>query len=207
MIASTINPGATTAAVRLIVFGNACPITPPPAATSTRKNVPRQLREQPPPLPRRILKVREHPHETLRLMLRESHHLTGLAGRPTLNRPATHPTPLDPDRTLRPPTVSRSRPPRRTHNSPVRSAQHIAARNAGTDWSNPVGLDVAVDEDWVSIERGPGRSGTGPGAGPVVEARWPTPGGHHLGDGGDEKELTDNRLEDGERLTGVALRH
>ena len=40
MIASTINPGATTAAVRLIVFGNACPITPPPAATRTRKNVP-----------------------------------------------------------------------------------------------------------------------------------------------------------------------
>ena len=41
MIAMTINPGATTAAVRLIVSGNACPIIPPPAATSTRKNVPR----------------------------------------------------------------------------------------------------------------------------------------------------------------------
>ena len=74
-------------------------------------------------------------------------------------------------------------------------------------WSNPVGLDVAVDEDWVSIERGPGRSPTGPGAGLVVESRWPAPGGHHLGDGGDEKELTDDRLEDGERLTGVGLRH
>ena len=36
----TISPGATTAAVRLIVFGNAAPIIPPPAATSTRKNVP-----------------------------------------------------------------------------------------------------------------------------------------------------------------------
>ncbi len=41
MIAITINPGATTAAVRLIVFGKAWPIMPPPAATSTRKNVPR----------------------------------------------------------------------------------------------------------------------------------------------------------------------
>ena len=41
MIAITISPGATTAAVRLIVSGNACPIIPPPAATSTRKNVPR----------------------------------------------------------------------------------------------------------------------------------------------------------------------
>ena len=40
MIASTISPGATTAAVRLIVFGNAWPIMPPPAATNTRKNVP-----------------------------------------------------------------------------------------------------------------------------------------------------------------------
>ncbi len=40
MIAITISPGATTAAVRLIVSGNACPIIPPPAATSTRKNVP-----------------------------------------------------------------------------------------------------------------------------------------------------------------------
>ena len=40
MIASTISPGATTAAVRLIVFGKAWPIMPPPAATSTRKNVP-----------------------------------------------------------------------------------------------------------------------------------------------------------------------
>ncbi len=41
MIAITISPGATTAAVRLIVSGNAWPIIPPPAATSTRKNVPR----------------------------------------------------------------------------------------------------------------------------------------------------------------------
>ena len=40
MIAITIRPGATTAAVRLIVSGNACPIIPPPAATRTRKNVP-----------------------------------------------------------------------------------------------------------------------------------------------------------------------
>ena len=40
MIAITISPGAVTAAVRLIVFGNAWPIIPPPAATSTRKNVP-----------------------------------------------------------------------------------------------------------------------------------------------------------------------
>ena len=36
----TISAGATTAAVRLIVSGNAWPIIPPPAATSTRKNVP-----------------------------------------------------------------------------------------------------------------------------------------------------------------------
>src|SRR6478672_10648730 len=41
MIPSTINPGAVTAAVRLIVLGNASPITPPPHATSTRKNVPK----------------------------------------------------------------------------------------------------------------------------------------------------------------------
>jgi hypothetical protein len=40
MIAITISPGATTAAVRLIVLGNACPIIPPPAATRTRKKVP-----------------------------------------------------------------------------------------------------------------------------------------------------------------------
>ena len=40
MIAITMSPGATTAAVRLIVPGNAWPIIPPPAATSTRKNVP-----------------------------------------------------------------------------------------------------------------------------------------------------------------------
>jgi hypothetical protein len=40
MIAITINAGATTAAVRLIVFGNAWPIMPPPAATSTSRNVP-----------------------------------------------------------------------------------------------------------------------------------------------------------------------
>jgi hypothetical protein len=41
MIASTIRAGATTAAVRLMVFGNACPTIPPPAATNTRKKVPR----------------------------------------------------------------------------------------------------------------------------------------------------------------------
>ncbi len=40
MIASTISPGAVTAAVRLMVPGKASPIMPPPAATSTRKNVP-----------------------------------------------------------------------------------------------------------------------------------------------------------------------
>ena len=40
MIPITINPGAETAAVRLIVLGNASPITPPPHATSTRKKVP-----------------------------------------------------------------------------------------------------------------------------------------------------------------------
>ncbi len=49
MIANTISPGATTAAVRLIVSGNAWPIIPPPAATSTRKKVPEQLGEQPAP--------------------------------------------------------------------------------------------------------------------------------------------------------------
>ncbi len=36
----TIRPGAVTAAERAIVFGKAWPIIPPPAATSTRKNVP-----------------------------------------------------------------------------------------------------------------------------------------------------------------------
>ena len=40
MIAITMSPGATTAAVRLMVPGKAWPIIPPPAATSTRKNVP-----------------------------------------------------------------------------------------------------------------------------------------------------------------------
>ena len=40
MIPMTINPGATTAAVRVIVSGNAWPIIPPPAATSTSRNVP-----------------------------------------------------------------------------------------------------------------------------------------------------------------------
>ncbi len=40
MMAITIRPGATTAAVRLITPGNAWPIMPPPAATSTRKKVP-----------------------------------------------------------------------------------------------------------------------------------------------------------------------
>jgi hypothetical protein len=38
--AKTISAGATTAAVRLIVLGNAWPIIPPPAATRTKKNVP-----------------------------------------------------------------------------------------------------------------------------------------------------------------------
>ena len=49
MIAITISPGATTAAVRLIVSGKRLTHHPPPAATSTRKNVPEQLREQPTP--------------------------------------------------------------------------------------------------------------------------------------------------------------
>ena len=40
MIPITINPGATTAAVRLIVFGKAWLIIPPPAATSTSRKVP-----------------------------------------------------------------------------------------------------------------------------------------------------------------------
>ena len=40
MTPSTISAGAVTAAVRLMVSGNACPIIPPPAATRTRKNVP-----------------------------------------------------------------------------------------------------------------------------------------------------------------------
>ena len=40
MMAITIRPGATTAAWRLMVSGNAWPIIPPPAATSTRKKVP-----------------------------------------------------------------------------------------------------------------------------------------------------------------------
>ena len=75
MIAITISPGATTAAVRVIVSGNACPIMPPPAATRTRKNVPKQLREQPAPLLAGILEVlqrvndlpieiRQHPGST-----------------------------------------------------------------------------------------------------------------------------------------------
>jgi hypothetical protein len=40
MIAITIRPGATTAAVRLIVSGNAWPIIPAPAATITSRKVP-----------------------------------------------------------------------------------------------------------------------------------------------------------------------
>ena len=36
----TMRAGAVTAAVRLIVFGKAAPIMPPPAATSTSRNVP-----------------------------------------------------------------------------------------------------------------------------------------------------------------------
>ena len=40
MTAMTIRAGATTAAVRLITPGKACPIIPPPAATRTKKNVP-----------------------------------------------------------------------------------------------------------------------------------------------------------------------
>ena len=40
MIPITMSPGATTAACLLIVSGKAWLIIPPPAATSTRKNVP-----------------------------------------------------------------------------------------------------------------------------------------------------------------------
>ena len=40
MMPITISPGATTAALRVIVFGNASPIIPPPAATITSRNVP-----------------------------------------------------------------------------------------------------------------------------------------------------------------------
>ncbi len=40
MMAITMSAGATTAAVRLMVPGKAWPIIPPPAATSTKKNVP-----------------------------------------------------------------------------------------------------------------------------------------------------------------------
>ena len=41
MMAMTMSAGATTAADRLIVSGKAWPIIPPPAATKTRKKVPR----------------------------------------------------------------------------------------------------------------------------------------------------------------------
>ncbi len=41
MMAMTISPGATTAAARPTDPGMARPIIGPPAATSTRKNVPR----------------------------------------------------------------------------------------------------------------------------------------------------------------------
>jgi len=40
MIPITINPGATTAADRVIVPGKAWLIIPPPAATSTSRKVP-----------------------------------------------------------------------------------------------------------------------------------------------------------------------
>ena len=65
MIPITISPGATTAAVRLIVFGNAAPIIPPPAATSHQKERPQQLREQSAPLLIRILKVRDRLDDVL----------------------------------------------------------------------------------------------------------------------------------------------
>jgi hypothetical protein len=93
MIAITINPGATTAAVRLIVFGH--------AATSShhdQKERAQQLRKQPPPLLRRILKVLEYEQEPIRRVLREFLELAELPGRlgsdgPSsawLNRFATH---------------------------------------------------------------------------------------------------------------------
>src|SRR4029077_1656968 len=77
-----------------------------------------QLREQPPPLPRRILKVLEHRNDTLRGMLREVPGFIELAGSPTLNRLATHLTPLTRSHASTA-TASRSRPPWRTPNSPV----------------------------------------------------------------------------------------
>ena len=72
MIAITISAGAVTAAVRLIVFGNAWPIIPPPAATNTRKNVPEQLGEEAPPLLARVLEVLEHVSPTTRMCLRHA---------------------------------------------------------------------------------------------------------------------------------------
>ena len=57
MIAITIRPGAVTAAARLMVFGKAWLIIPPPAATSTRKNVPNSFGEQPAPFLFRVLEV------------------------------------------------------------------------------------------------------------------------------------------------------
>lgn len=40
MIPITVDAGATTAAVREIVFGNAWLVIPPPAAARTSRNVP-----------------------------------------------------------------------------------------------------------------------------------------------------------------------
>ena len=57
MIAITINPGAVTAAARVIVFGKAWPIIPPPAATKDEEERAEQLGEQPPPLLLRVLEV------------------------------------------------------------------------------------------------------------------------------------------------------
>ena len=65
MIPNTISPGATTAAVRLIVFGNAAPIIPPPAATITRKNVPSSSEKRRRPLLIRILEVRNRLDDVL----------------------------------------------------------------------------------------------------------------------------------------------
>ena len=65
MMPMTIRPGATTAAVRLMTPGNAWPIMPPPAATTTSRNVPYNSREQAPPFLARIIKILNPLHDAL----------------------------------------------------------------------------------------------------------------------------------------------
>ena len=57
MIPRTIRPGATTAAVRLIVFGNACAHHPAAGGDDHKQERAVDLREQAPPLLARILEV------------------------------------------------------------------------------------------------------------------------------------------------------